>query len=183
MAHCSQNLQDHGGSAIGAFFFSEHAHCGGCKALKGAQHRLWYSAKVSRRRAVEIPLNRPNRLRAVCAGGVGEGKGECDDIIVTTPRCNFCRGRVQGALSRVLRKGEVDSESSIRLRQFHGGRSWCTPAMPSRYFPKWSSPILGNRGETIGVCTYAQLPSRDRCRLASAACFHPAASGLGFGRA
>ena len=84
--------QDHRGSAIGAFFLSEHAHRGGCKGLEGAQHRLWYSAKVSCRRAVEISLDWPNRLRAVCAGGMGEGEGGCDDVIETTARWQYPAG-------------------------------------------------------------------------------------------
>ena len=62
-------------------------------------------------------------------------------------------------------------------------RNWCAVAMPWRYYRKWPSPSPGIGRETIGVRTYARLPPRNRYRLASAARFHPAASGLGFGRA
>ena len=43
------------------------------------------------------------------------------------------------------------------------------------------SPGIGR--ETVRLCAYAHLPPRDRYRLASAACFHPAAIGICSGRA
>ena len=52
MARCSQHLQDHRGSAISAFFLSEHAHCGGCKGLK--EHSIDFG--ILRKSAVVAPL-------------------------------------------------------------------------------------------------------------------------------
>ena len=110
------------GAPVGLLFLSEHAHSGYCKRTKGTQRRFWYFAKVSYRCAVEISLDRSDRLRSVRAGGMGEGERGCDDVVETTPGGNICRGRVQQALSGVLRKGEADSKSSIQLCQFHPGR-------------------------------------------------------------
>jgi LysR substrate binding domain len=111
-------------------------------------------------------------------------KQDATTLLSQRPICNFCRRRVQQAFSRVLRKDEADSKSPIQLREFHpgggvGARRPCRRATSGN--GRAQSSGIGR--ETIGVCTYAQLPSQDRCRLASAACFHPAASGLGFGRA
>jgi hypothetical protein len=122
---------------------------------------------------------RANRLRAVRTGGVGKGQAECRDAVVATPRCSFCRGRVQQALSRVLRKGEADSQSSIQLHEFHPscgvGAHWtCRRATTGNGRAK--SPGIGR--EAVGVCAHAPLPTRNRYRLASAACFHPAAIGM-----
>ena len=61
-------------------------------------------------------------VRVIRTGGVGEGEAGGLDTIVAAARCNFCGRRVQQAFSGVLRKGEVDSQPSIQLRQFHAGR-------------------------------------------------------------
>ena len=105
-------------------------------------------------------------------------------LLSTTPGCSSCRRRVQQTLSRVLRKGEADSKSSIQLRQLHpGGRTGAQ--RPCRRAPTGNgralSPGIGR--ETVRLCAYAHLPARDRYRLASAACFHPAAIGICSGRA
>ena len=49
--------------------------------------------------------------------------------------------------------------------------------------PEMAEPSPGIGRETVRLCTYAHLPARDRYRLASAACFHPAAIGICSGRA
>ena len=113
------------------------------KGLKEHSIDFGILPKVGRRRAAQIPPHRSTRVRAVRTGNVGEGDGECHNAIVTTACCGSCRRRVQRTLSRVLRKGEADAQSSIQLRQFHPSRgAGNAPATPSPYYRKWQGPIF-----------------------------------------
>ena len=73
-------------------------------------------------------------------------KEDATTLLKQRPGCNICRGRVQQALSGVLRKGETDSKSSIQLRQFHPGAE-AGALRPCRRAPAGNgrSPVCGHR--------------------------------------
>jgi hypothetical protein len=158
-------------------------HRGDCEGTKGAPHRLWYSAKVSRRRTAEISLDRSDWLRLIRNRRAKE-KQDATTLLSQPPVAISAVGEFNKRFRECCEKAKLTSNLRFSCASFtQGGRAGAQ--RPCRRDTTGNARALspGIGRETIGVCAYAQLPSRDRCRLASAAWFYPAASGLGFGRA
>ena len=174
----------HRGSAIGAFFFSEHAHSGGCKGLK--EHSIDFG--ILRKSAVVAPL----KFHSI--GQIGyalfappawaKEKENATTLLRQRPVAISAGGEFNKRFRECCEKAKLTPNLRFNCASFTQVAELVRTGHAVALLPEMAEPNLRASGvKRFDFRTYAHLPSRDRYRLASAACFHSAAIGICSGRA